>query len=147
MHLNLKLNCKSPIEGQIVSRESRKTNWIFANVPWRDTKSRGGTNWVPRVPLQENKSFPSPTATNYKYTVCMKLLCKLFFLKLLQLECTNCFQNFTWFKKLRSATYSKVSIISASHFDTHCLKIPNKVSEYIMQIVLKGCVWSYFMTS
>ena len=68
----------------------------------------------------------------------MKLLCKLTFLKLLQLECTKCFQNFTCFKKLCFASYSKVSTISASQFDMQHLKIPNKVSEYIMQIVLKG---------
>ena len=51
---------------------------------------------------------------------------------------TECFQNFTCFKKLCFASYSKVSTISASQFDMQCLKIPNKVSEYIMQIVLKG---------
>ena len=70
----------------------------------------------------------------------MKLLCKVHFLKLLQLACTNCIQNFTCFKKLRFATYSKVSIVSASQFVIQSLKIPNKVSEYIMEILLKGCV-------
>ena len=54
------------------------------------------------------------------------------------LECTKFFQNFTCFKKLCFASYSKVSTISASQFDMQCLKIPNKVYEYIMQIELKG---------
>ena len=67
-------------------------------------------------------------------------LCKLLYLKLLQLECANCIQNFTCFKKLRFATYSKVSIVSASQFVMQCLKIPNKVPQYIMQILLNGCV-------
>ena len=74
----------------------------------------------------------------------MKLLCQLAFLKLLQLESTNCFQNITCFKKLCFASYSKVSIISASQFDMQCLKIPNKVSEYIMQILVKGCVIVFY---
>ena len=70
----------------------------------------------------------------------MKLLYKLTFLKLVQLKCTECFQNFTCFKKLCFASYSKVSTISTSQFDMQCLKFPNKVSEYIMQILLKECV-------
>ena len=67
------------------------------------------------------------------YAVTMQIT----FLKLLQLECTiaSCFQNFTFFKN-----YVQVSIISASQFDMQRLKIPNKVYEHIMQIVLKGYV-------
>ena len=42
------------------------------------------------------------------------------------------------------AIYSKPSIISASQFDTQCLKILNKASEYIMQIVLKACVIIFY---
>ena len=87
----------------------------------------------------EAKYHPKSISSNVS-TVCMKLLCKLTFFELLQLECTKCFQNFTCFKKLCFASYSKVSTISASHFDMQCLKIPNKVSECIMQIVLKKCV-------